>query len=83
MEMGDVLIFIKLDWLERDAIDVCTTAAKLEQNGTPVFLALGGVDMTSLAGRLTKGVVNTVAHFERGSLVERSQLDLARAKPKV
>ena len=81
MEKGDVLIVTKLDRLGRDAIDVSTTVAKLEEIGIRVHcLALGGVDLTSSAGKLTMGVINAVAQFERDLLIERTQSGLARAK---
>ena len=81
MEKDDVLIVTKLDRLGRDAIDVSTTVANLEQQGIRVYcLALGGVDLTSSAGKLTMGVINAVAQFERDLLIERTQSGLARAK---
>jgi putative DNA-invertase from lambdoid prophage Rac len=81
MEKGDVLIVTKLDRLGRDAIDVSSTVANLEELGIRVHcLALGGVDLTSSAGKLTMGVINAVAQFERGLLIERTQAGLARAK---
>ncbi len=81
MEQGDVLIVTKLDRLGRDAIDVASTVAKLEKIGIRVHcLALGGVDLTSSAGKLTMGVINAVAQFERDLLIERTQSGLARAK---
>ncbi len=81
MEKDDVLIVTKLDRLGRDAIDVSTTVARLEQEGIRVYcLALGGVDLTSSAGKLTMGVINAVAQFERDLLIERTQAGLARAK---
>lgn len=81
MERGDVLVVTKLDRLGRDAIDVSTTVAKLEEMGIRVHcLALGGVDLTSSAGKLTMGVINAVAQFERDLLIERTQSGLARAK---
>jgi putative DNA-invertase from lambdoid prophage Rac len=43
-------------------------------------LALGGVDLTSPAGRMTMGVINAVAQFERDLLIERTQSGLKRAK---
>lgn len=56
MERGDVLIVTKLDRLGRDAIDVSTTVARLEEVGIRIHcLALGGVDLTSSAGKLTMG----------------------------
>jgi len=81
MEQGDVLIVTKLDRLGRDAIDVSSTVARLEESGIRVHcLALGGVDLTSSAGKLTMGVINAVAQFERDLLIERTQAGLARAK---
>lgn len=81
MEKGDVLVVTKLDRLGRDAIDVSSTVAKLEKMGIRVHcLALGGVDLTSSAGKLTMGVINSVAQFERDLLVERTQAGLVRAK---
>ena len=81
MGRGDVLIVTKLDRLGRDAIDVSTIVARLEEAGIRIHcLALGGVDLTSSAGKLTMGVINTVAQFERDLLIERTQSGLARAK---
>lgn len=81
MEQGDVLVVTKLDRLGRDAIDVSTTVAKLEKMGIRVHcLALGGVDLTSSAGKLTMSVINAVAQFERDLLIERTQSGLARAR---
>lgn len=81
MEQDDVLIVTKLDRLGRDAIEVSSTVAKLEALGIRVHcLALGGVDLTSSAGKLTMGVINAVAQFERDLLIERTQSGLARAK---
>jgi len=81
MEKGDVLIVTKLDRLGRDAIDVSTTVARLEDIGIRVHcLALGGVDLTSSAGKMTMNVINAVAQFERDLLIERTQSGLARAK---
>lgn len=81
MEKGDVLIVTKLDRLGRDAIDVSNTVAKLENIGIRVHcLALGGVDLTSSAGRMTMNVINAVAQFERDLLIERTQAGLSLAK---
>jgi len=81
MEKGDVLVVTKLDRLGRDAVDVSTTVARLENRGVRVHcLALGGVDLTSSAGQMTMNVINAVAQFERDLLIERTQSGLARAK---
>ena len=81
MEEGDVLVVTKLDRLGRNAMDVAATVRALAALGVRVHcLALGGVDLTSSTGRLTMGVINAVAEFERDLLVERTQAGLARAR---
>src|ERR1700677_2983859 len=81
LEPDDVLIVTKLDRLGRNAIDVATTVDRLASMGVRVHcLALGGVDLTSPAGRMTMGVINAVAQFERDLLIERTQSGLKRAK---
>ena len=81
LEADDVLIVTRLDRLGRDAMDVAATVVRLEAMGVRVHcLALGGVDLTSSAGRMTMGVINAVAQFERDLLIERTQSGLARAR---
>lgn len=81
MEQGDVLVVTRLDRLGRDAIDVSATVSRLAEMGVRVHcLALGGMDSTSSAGRMTMGVINAVAQFERDLLIERTQSGLARAR---
>lgn len=81
MEKGDILVVTKLDRLGRNAIDVSSTVAHLESIGIKVYcLALGGVDLTSSAGKMTMGVINHVAQFELDLLIERTQSGLIRAK---
>ncbi len=81
MEEGDVLIVTKLDRLGRNAMDVRATVEALSDRGIRIHcLALGGVDLTSAAGRMTMQVLNAVAEFERDLLIERTQAGIARAK---
>lgn len=81
MEAGDVLIVTKLDRLGRNAMDVRLTVEHLELSGIRVHcLALGGVDLTSAAGKMTMQVLSAVAEFERDLLIERTQSGLQRAK---
>lgn len=42
-------------------------------------LALGDVNLTSPAGKMTMTALTAVAQFERGLLIERTQADLERA----
>ena len=81
LEAGDVLIVTKLDRLGRNAMDVRATVEALAGTGVKVHcLALGGVDLTSAAGKMTMGVIGAVAEFERDLLIERTQAGLKRAK---
>lgn len=81
LEEGDVLVVSKLDRLGRNAMDVRLTVEYLTKLGVRVHcLALGGVDLTSAAGKMTMGVLNAVAEFERDLLIERTQAGLKRAK---
>lgn len=81
LEAGDVLVVTKLDRLGRNAMDVRVTVEQLSGAGVRVHcLALGGVDLTSPAGKMTMGVIAAVAEFERDLLIERTQAGLARSR---
>lgn len=81
LEAGDILIVTKLDRLGRNAMDVRATVERLANEGVRVHcLALGGVDLTSPAGKMTMGVIGAVAEFEPDLLIERTQAGLQRAK---
>ena len=81
LESGDVLVVTKLDRLGRNAMDVRSTAELLEKANIRLHcLALGGVDLTSPAGKMTMGIITVVAEFERDLLIERTQSGLKRAK---
>jgi putative DNA-invertase from lambdoid prophage Rac len=43
-------------------------------------LSIGGVDLTSPAGKMTMQVVNAIAEFERDLLIERTNSGIKRAK---
>uniref|UniRef100_UPI00389AB699 recombinase family protein n=1 Tax=Sphingomicrobium arenosum TaxID=2233861 RepID=UPI00389AB699 len=81
LEAGDILVVTKLDRLGRNAMDVRATVEALAGEGVRVHcLALGGMDLSSAAGKMTMGVINAVAEFERDLLIERTQAGLDRAK---
>lgn len=81
MESGDVLVVTKLDRLGRNAMDVRATVEQLTRLGVRVHcLALGGVDLTSPAGKMTMQVIAAVAEFERDLLLERTRSGINRAK---
>lgn len=81
LEADDVLVVTKLDRLGRSALDIRSVVDALAAIGVRTHcLALGGVDLTSPAGRMTMGVISAVAEFERDLIVERTQAGLRRAK---
>ncbi|HAV1338185.1 TPA: recombinase family protein, partial [Vibrio parahaemolyticus] len=81
LEPGDVLVVTKLDRLGRNAMDIRKTVEHLEELGVRIHcLALGGVDLTSSAGKMTMQVISAVAEFEKDLLVERTHAGIARAK---
>ena len=81
MEFGDILVVTKLDRLGRNAMVVRATVELLSGQGVRVHcLALGGVDLTSSAGKMTMQVIAAVAEFERDLLIERTQSGINRAK---
>lgn len=76
-----MLILTKLDRLGRNAMDVRATVEQLTADSIRVHcLALGGVDLTSAAGKMTMSVLSALAEFERDLLVELTQTDIARAR---
>lgn len=81
LDWDDLLIVTKLDRLGRNAMDVRATVERLAEMQVRVHcLALGGVDLTSAAGKMTMAVIAAVAEFERDLLIERTQAGLVRAK---
>jgi putative DNA-invertase from lambdoid prophage Rac len=81
LEPGDILVVTKLDRLGRNAMDVRATIERLENIEVRVHcLALGGVDLTSPAGKMTMQVIAAVAEFERDLLIERTQSGISRAR---
>jgi hypothetical protein len=73
----------QVQWHELDEhLSWCAECIEaLAANGIKVHcLALGGVDLTSAAGRMTMQVLAAVAEFERDLLIERTHSGIARAK---
>jgi putative DNA-invertase from lambdoid prophage Rac len=81
LESGNVLIVTKLDRLGCNAMDVRATVEHLEAAGVRIHcLALGGVDLTSPAGKMTMQVINAVSEFERDLLIERTNSGIERVR---
>lgn len=80
MGSADVLV-TKLDRLGRNAMGVRVSVEQLASTGARVHcLALGGVDLTSPAGKMTMPLLNAVAEFDRDLLIERTNSGVTRAK---
>ena len=59
LDWDDILIVTKLDRLGRNAMDVRATVERLAGENVRVHcLALGGVNLTSAAGKMTMSVIN-------------------------
>lgn len=83
IESCDILIVTKLDRLGRNVMDVRSTVELLESIGVKIqCLVLGGVDLTSPAGRMTMQVISSVAEFERDLLIERTNSGIKGRKQK-
>ena len=81
MERDDVLVVTKLDRLGATPSMFRRRSRGWRSRGSRVHcLALGGVDLTSPAGKMTMGVIAAVAQFEKDLLIERTQAGQARAK---
>ena len=81
LEVDDVLVVTKLDRLGRNAMDVRSTVEQLEASGVRVHcFPLGGIDLTSPAGKMRMQAINAVAEFERDLLIERTNSSIKRAK---
>lgn len=79
MKKGHVLCVTKLDRLGRDAIDVSMTISRLRWGQSTLFCAWWS-RFNKSAAKMTVGMFNAVAQFERDLLIERKKSGLARVK---
>ena len=64
-----------------DAMDTRKTVEQLTESGIKVHcLAFGGVDLSSLAGKMTIQVISAVAEFERELVLEGTYSGIARSR---
>jgi putative DNA-invertase from lambdoid prophage Rac len=81
LEKSDVILTTKLDRLGRNTVDILNTVEKLTNIGVRVHcLALGGMDLTSAAGKMTLSVISAVSAMELDLLKERTAAGLVRAR---
>ena len=81
MEIGDMLVVLKLDRLGRDNIDVQNTINFLTDKGIKVVcLDLPVADLWSAEGKLMLQMFSAFAEFERNRIRERTKEGIERAK---
>ncbi|ANQ20762.1 resolvase [Vibrio natriegens] len=81
MEIGDMLVVLKLDRLGRDNIDVQNTINLLTDKGIKVVcLDLPVAELSSAEGKLMLQMFSAFAEFERNRIRERTKEGIERAK---
>jgi DNA invertase Pin-like site-specific DNA recombinase len=76
----DVLVVWRLDRLGRNLRHLILLLDDLQATGVAFVSLSEGIDATTPAGRLQLHVLGAIAEFERGRVVERVRLGMARAK---
>lgn len=78
---GDEVVTVTLDRLGRNAIDILNTVERFKQRGIKLrCLAIGEVDLTSMAGQILVHMLALVADLERQMLSTRTKAGMARTK---
>jgi DNA invertase Pin-like site-specific DNA recombinase len=80
LKAGDVLLIWKLDRLGRSLQHLVEVVSGLQQRGVGLRVLTGGIDTTSVTGRLVFGIFAALAEFERELIRERVTAGLAAAK---
>ena len=83
LEEGDTLVVCKLDRFARTAIEGVKTVRELFERGIKVHILNMGLIENTLTGNLILTVMLAFAEYERGTIVERTQLGkmVARQNP--
>jgi len=78
---GSEVVTVSLDRLGRNAIDILNTVERFKEKEIKLrCLALGDVDLTSMAGQILVHLMSLIADVERQSLSIRTKAGLARTK---
>ena len=80
LEEGDTLVVCKLDRFARTAIEGVKTVRELFERGIKVHILNMGLIENTLTGNLILTVMLAFAEYERGTIVERTQLGKMVAK---
>ena len=77
---GDVLTVWRLDRLGRSLPHLIACVTTLEERGAHLRSLTEGIDTTTAQGRVTFGIMASLAEFERSLVFERTRAGLASAK---
>lgn len=80
LRAGDALVVWKLDRIGRSLGHVVELVGGLQAKGIGLKVLTGGIDTTSVTGRLVFGIFATLAEFERDLIKERTLAGLAAAR---
>lgn len=80
-QAGSEVVTVSLDRLGRNAIDILNTVERFKEKQIKLrCLALGDVDLTSMAGQILIHLLALVADVERQTLSIRTKAGMARTK---
>ena len=80
LEEGDTLVVCKLDRFARTAVEGVQTVRALFERGIKVHILNMGLIENTLTGNLILTVMLAFAEYERGMIVERTQMGKAAAR---
>lgn len=77
---GDTLVVTKLDRLARSVLDLMEMVEAIERKGGALKILAMDLNTSTPTGRLTLGVLGSVAEFERAIMLERQREGIEKAK---
>lgn len=79
---GDTLVVTKIDRLARSVTHLLELVETIETKGAYLRILGTDIDTSSPSGRLTLGILGSVAQFEREIMLERQREGIAKAQAK-
>lgn len=77
---GDVVVVTKLDRLCRNVVQLLETVTLIEAKGASLRILGMQLDTGTATGRMVLTMLGAVAELERGQMLERTRIGLAKAK---
>ena len=82
LRCGDVLIVVRLDRLGRSVRHLITIVEDLNSRGVGLVSLRAAIDTTTASARLVLHIFASLAEFERGLIIERTQAGRSRSSAK-